>query len=91
MPTAPKNGQLVLKADDMLKFECDPSYVFPDTILRSRTLYCTDRNTWDTSLPDCVGMCSDYRCADNHDNIYGAAAAPTIALYQFHLSLSLHI
>lgn len=55
------NGRLVLQTDDTLKFECDPSFVFPDTILGSRTLYCTDRNTWDTSLPDCVGMFSDYR------------------------------
>lgn len=59
VPTAPKNGQLVLQTDDTLKFQCDPSYVFPDTISGSRTLYCTDRNTWDISLPDCVGMFSD--------------------------------
>lgn len=67
VPAAPKNGRLVLQTDDKttLKFQCDPSYVFPDTILGSRTLYCTDRNTWDTSLPDCVGMFtfSDYHAA----------------------------
>lgn len=56
LPTAPNNGRLVSKTDDSVKFLCDLSYVFPDTILGSRTLYCTERNTWDNSLPNCVGM-----------------------------------
>lgn len=56
LPTAPNNGQLISKTDDTVKFLCDPSYIFPDTFQSSRTLYCTDRNTWHDSLPNCVGM-----------------------------------
>lgn len=56
LPTAPNNGRLVSKTDDSVKFLCDPSFVFPDTGQCSRTLYCTDRNTWHDSLPNCVGM-----------------------------------
>lgn len=56
LPTAPNNGRLVAKTDDSVKFLCDPSFIFPDTFQSSRTLYCTDRNTWHDSLPNCVGM-----------------------------------
>lgn len=56
VPTPPKYGHLVSQNEDSVKFLCQPSFVFPDTFLGSRTLYCTDRNTWDNSLPDCVGM-----------------------------------
>lgn len=59
LPTAPNNGQLISKTDDSVVFLCDPSYVFPDTIQSSRTLFCTDRNTWHDSLPNCVGMLTD--------------------------------
>lgn len=56
VPNAPNNGRLVSSTDDFVKFLCDPSHIFPDTLLGSRTLYCTERNTWDNSLPNCIGM-----------------------------------
>lgn len=61
VPSPPKYGRLVSQTEDSIKFLCNPSFIFPDTFLGSRTLYCTDRNTWDNSLPDCVGMFGHYR------------------------------
>lgn len=56
-PPEPGYGRLVYKTNDSVKFLCDPSYVFPDTINPERELVCTVRNTWNRNLPDCVGMC----------------------------------
>lgn len=55
IPIPPMNGRLIAQTDTTLNYICDSSYVFRDTNESSRTLICTDRNIWDTSLPDCVG------------------------------------
>lgn len=54
-PAPPLNGRLVYKTEYIAKYICDPAFVFPDTAVHSRELSCTSRNTWDKSLPDCVG------------------------------------
>lgn len=56
IPAPPLNGRLVYKTELTAKYICDPAYVFPDTAVHSRELSCTSRNTWDKSLPDCIGM-----------------------------------
>lgn len=95
VPSAPQNGRLVLQTEDTLKFQCDPSFVFPDTIQGSRTLFCTDRNIWDTSLPDCVGMFSDYHtsqeCVLSFNKIlYGASLCRLCYCWYLHCRLQFY-
>lgn len=57
-PTPPLRGRLVYKTNNTMKYLCDINHIFPDTLLNERELFCTTRNTWNNSLPNCIGMCS---------------------------------
>lgn len=49
------HGRFVERTDSSATFECEPSFVFPDSATSSRQLLCTDQHIWNGTLPDCVG------------------------------------
>lgn len=52
----PLDGYLVYRNISAAEYMCCVGYVFPDTLERSRTLYCL-QNAWDRNLPsECISM-----------------------------------
>ncbi|XP_022116387.2 uncharacterized protein LOC110994176 [Pieris rapae] len=52
--SAPSNGYIVYRNEDVAHYVCDVNFVFIDTRQRARILWCYDDNRWNDTVPECI-------------------------------------
>ncbi|XP_045783596.1 uncharacterized protein LOC123879710 isoform X1 [Maniola jurtina] len=52
--SAPSDGYLVYRNENVAHFMCNVNFVFEDTRQRARVIWCYDDNRWNETLPSCI-------------------------------------